>query len=61
LEITGEIGAGKTTLCRALLNQLDKNTKTAFIFNSTLPELQLLGCILDDFGIDIERKNKAAS
>lgn len=60
LEITGEIGAGKTTLCRALLNQLDKNTKSAFIFNSTLPELQLLQIILEDFGLIVEKKTKAA-
>ena len=57
LEITGEIGAGKTTLCRALLNQLDTNTKTAFILNSTLPESQLLKAILADFGIPTDRKN----
>jgi len=60
LEITGEIGAGKTTLCRVLLNQLDRNTKSAFIFNSTLPELQLLQAILDDFGIYVERRNKVS-
>lgn len=60
LEITGEIGAGKTTLCRALLNQLDINTKSAFIFNSTLPEMQLFSTILEDFGITSERKTKAA-
>ena len=60
LEITGEIGAGKTTLCRALLSQLDKNTKTAFIFNSNLPELQLLQSILEDFGIIVGRKNKVS-
>ena len=53
LEITGEVGAGKTTLCRALLNQLDVNTKSAFIFNSTLPEMQLFEAILDDYGIMI--------
>lgn len=58
LEITGDIGAGKTTLCRALLRQLDINTKTAFIFNSTLPELQLFQAIAEDFGIVLERKNK---
>ncbi len=58
LEITGEIGAGKTTLCRALLNQLDRNTKSAFIFNSNLPELQLLQAIVEDFGLTVERKNK---
>src|SRR3989338_8042708 len=57
LEITGEVGAGKTTLCRALLNRLDKNTKTAFILNSTLPESQLLAAILEDFGIPPEKKN----
>ena len=58
LEITGEVGAGKTTLCRALLKQLDANTKSAFIFNSTLPELQLLQAIVEDFGLTVERKNK---
>src|SRR3989338_8283594 len=60
LEITGEVGAGKTTLCRALLNRLDKNTKSAFVFNSTLPELQLLQVILEDFGLVVERKAKAS-
>jgi len=60
LEITGEIGAGKTTLCRALLSQLDRNTKTAFIFNSNLPEIQLLQSILEDFGIEVDRRNKVS-
>jgi general secretion pathway protein A len=59
LEITGEVGAGKTTLCRALLNQLDKNTRTAFIFNSTLPGRQLLQAIFEDFGLTVERRNRA--
>lgn len=60
LEITGEIGAGKTTLCRALLNHLDINTKSAFIFNSTLPEMQLFQTILEDFGVCVGKKTKAA-
>ena len=60
LEITGEIGAGKTTLCRALINQLDKNTKSAFVFNSTLPELQLLEAILEDYGLAVDKKNKVS-
>lgn len=58
LEITGEVGAGKTTLCKALLNQLDRNTKSAFILNSTLPELQLFRAILEDYGLVVEQKNK---
>ena len=60
LEITGEVGAGKTTLCRAILNQFDANTKSAFIFNSNLPDLQLLQCILEDFGITVSQKTKAS-
>lgn len=60
LEITGEVGAGKTTLCRAILNHFDTNTKSAFIFNSNLPDLQLLQCILEDFGIIVAQKNKAS-
>ncbi|MDD5495540.1 MAG: XrtA-associated ATPase [Candidatus Omnitrophica bacterium] len=60
LEITGEIGAGKTTLCRALLNELDSDTKTAFVFNSTLPELQLLQAILEDYGLKVEKRTKIA-
>jgi len=36
LEITGEIGTGKTTICKGLLNTLDEHTKTAFILNSNL-------------------------
>ncbi|MDD4879018.1 MAG: AAA family ATPase [Candidatus Omnitrophica bacterium] len=58
LEITGEIGTGKTTLCRALLGQLDKNTKTAFILNSNLPEMQLLLAIVTDLGLEVKPKTK---
>ncbi len=58
VEITGEIGAGKTTLCRALLTRLDAKTKTSLIFNSSLPETQLLEAIVNDFGITPERRSK---
>jgi len=34
IAITGGIGTGKTTLCRALLDHLDENTKSALIFSS---------------------------
>ena len=58
LEITGEIGAGKTTVCKALLNKLDEHTKTAFILNGNLSEIQLLQAIIEDFGIQVKTKNK---
>src|SRR3989338_1645547 len=56
IEITGEVGTGKTTICRALLNQLDDTTKTAFIFNSTLSGPPLIQTIIDDFVINPEKK-----
>lgn len=58
LAITGEVGTGKTTLCRALLSQLDDKVKTAFILNSNLTEYQLLHAIIDDFGIKIGARNR---
>lgn len=58
IEITGEVGTGKTTLCRALLNKLDAHTKAAFIFNSDLSELQLLQAIVEDLGIKVKKRSK---
>ncbi|MGD9105555.1 MAG: AAA family ATPase [Desulfobacterales bacterium] len=51
VEITGEVGTGKTTLCRAFLEGLDNNTKAAYIFNPNLNSIQLLKAINDEFGI----------
>lgn len=58
--ITGEIGTGKTTICRRLLNQLDKNVKTALILNPNFSPIQLLQIIVRDFGIEGNLKNKFA-
>jgi len=55
--ITGEIGTGKTTLCRFFLNKLEKNVKTAFILNPYLPEIQLLEAIINDFGVNIKDRS----
>lgn len=49
--ITGEIGTGKTTLCRALLDQLDQRTFTALLLNPFISEEDLLRLILQDFGV----------
>ncbi len=49
--LTGEVGTGKTTLCRALLSQMDLTTEIAFIFNPYLSEEELLKSINQDFGI----------
>jgi general secretion pathway protein A len=49
--ITGDIGTGKTTLCRALLEQIDRRTFTALVLNPFLSEDDLLKLILQDFGV----------
>lgn len=56
--LTGEIGTGKTTLCRFFLEQLDKNTKTALILNPYLSEIQLLEAIMKDFGLEAKDKTR---
>lgn len=56
--ITGEIGTGKTTLCRFFIDQLDKNTKVAFILNPYFSEVQLLEVITRDFGIEVKNKSR---
>lgn len=56
--MTGEVGTGKTTLCRILLNQIDTRIKTAFILNPNFSQIQLLQLITKDLGIDFPtRKN----
>jgi len=58
--MTGEIGTGKTTLCRILLNRLNHKTKTAFILNPNFSETQLLQMILKDFGLTSKNHNRLA-
>lgn len=56
--LTGEIGTGKTTICRFFLNQVSKNVKTAFILNPAFSEAQLLESIVKDFGITPQNSTK---
>ncbi len=51
LILTGEVGTGKTTLCRYFLSHLGKKVKTAFILNPYFSEMELLEAIVKDFGI----------
>ena len=53
VQITGEVGAGKSTLCRALLGQLGNNYATALILNPILDADQLMRAIALEFGLDV--------
>jgi general secretion pathway protein A len=51
VEITGEVGTGKTLLCRTFLEQLDDQTESAYIFNPRLSARELIQAVNDEFGI----------
>src|SRR6056297_1453105 len=50
--LTGEVGTGKTTINRCLLEQLPQDTDIAIILNPALNALELLASVCDEFGID---------
>ncbi|MBA6354551.1 MULTISPECIES: AAA family ATPase [unclassified Colwellia] len=49
--LTGEVGTGKTTISRRLMEQLPENTQAAFILNPTLSSQELLATICDELKI----------
>ena len=57
LTITGEVGTGKTTLCRSFIDKLDHQTVVAYIFNPKLDAVQLLKAINDEFEIQSDYDN----
>jgi general secretion pathway protein A len=59
IQVTGEVGAGKTTVCRAVLEELGPNVRTALILNPCLTSTQLLRAILTEFGLEA-RNDKVA-
>lgn len=52
IQVTGEVGAGKTTVCRALLEDLGPRYRTALILNPCLTGDQLLRTILIELGLE---------
>ena len=51
--LSGEIGTGKTTVCRCFLEQVPANCNVAYIFNPKLTALELLRSICDEFHIGL--------
>ncbi|WP_020677498.1 ExeA family protein [Geopsychrobacter electrodiphilus] len=50
--LTGEVGTGKTTVCRCLLQQIPANVEVAFVLNPKLTALELLATLCDELRID---------
>jgi general secretion pathway protein A len=57
VQLTGEVGAGKTTLCRAMLEQLNGVYSTALILNPSLNADQLMKAITTEFGLPVQGLN----
>lgn len=54
VQLTGEVGAGKTTLCRAMLEQLGTRFSTALILNPILDADQLMKAVAMEFGLNVK-------
>lgn len=55
--LTGEVGTGKTTICRQMLRKLPENTRLAFILNPMLDAVELLASLCDELGVDYNHDN----
>ena len=54
--LSGEIGTGKTTVCRLFLEQVPANCNVAYIFNPKLTVTELLQSVCDEFHVPVARK-----
>jgi general secretion pathway protein A len=53
IAVVGEVGTGKTTLCRTLLQRLGAETEVAFLFNPDLSPLELLQVVCSELGVAV--------
>lgn len=55
--LTGEVGTGKTTICRSLLENMNDDTDISFILNPALSAIELLSTICDSFKIAYQQNS----
>ena len=53
VQLTGEVGTGKTTLCRCLLEQVPEGTHIALLLNPLVTPRELLAAVSEELGIDV--------
>lgn len=58
IELTGDVGSGKTTLCRAILASLGSEVATALLLNPCMSQTQLLRAMLNDFGLQVAGRDR---
>jgi general secretion pathway protein A len=60
VQLTGEVGTGKTTICRALLDQLPQAVDVALVLNPALTSAELLRMVCREFGVEAPADESSA-
>lgn len=59
VQLTGEVGTGKTSLCRCLLEQVPDNVDLAVVFNPKVTAFELIAAVCDELRIEYDEKDKS--
>ena len=57
VQLTGEVGTGKTTICRCLLEQIPENVDLAVVLNPKVTAIELIATVCDELGINYDADN----
>jgi general secretion pathway protein A len=57
VQLTGEVGTGKTTICRCLLEQIPDNVDLAVVLNPKVTAIELIATVCDELGIGYDADN----
>ena len=57
VQLTGEVGTGKTTICRCLLEQIPENVDLAVVLNPKVTAIELIATVCDELGIGYDADN----
>jgi general secretion pathway protein A len=57
VQLTGEVGTGKTTMCRCLLEKVPDNVDLALVLNPKVTSIELIATVCDELGIEYQQKD----
>ena len=57
VQLTGEVGTGKTTICRCLLEQIPENVDLAVVLNPKVTSIELIATVCDELGVSYDADN----